>query len=417
MQIQCPACKSRASIPDGKEGAKVRCQGCQRVFVARPLAGSRGARTASSTGPIIGVALAAAAVVALLVVSRMSGRSEPQAREPVRAAAAAATEELGDELGWDSPAVQTAVRAHEHAAGADETRLKALLFGERIWAREAEDDASRSADAWVLMTRVEQDAELARWAAELMRGDDRELVADWRPYDGEVVALTDTEATVRLAVSPRAEGGVDKRTVEWRLAKDGEAWKAFSWERWISPDEELALRREQSAKAVVQTTLSDGSVVLEREPEPLEHLADTPQELRDAIDRLYATMIDLNLTREASAAQRDLVAIGKPAIPILLTGLYEIPLDTQENAIKCNLIVQTLRQITGEYMGYKPQVAEGSGTGTTDERRSSAIKQWFAWWYKNEKKFTEKKEQRDGLEGLIELTEKERAKLARDGER
>jgi hypothetical protein len=266
------------------------------------------------------------------------------------------------------------------------------------------------------MTRVEQDAELARWAAELMRGDDRELVADWRPYDGEVAALTDTEATVRLAVSPRAEGDVDKRTVEWRLAKDGNAWKAFSWERWISPEEELAMRREKSSKAVVQTTLSDGSLVLEREPEPLEHLADTPQELRDGIDRLYATMIDLNLTREANAAQRDLIAIGKPAIPILLTGLYEIPLDTQENAIKCNLIVQTLRQITGEYMGYKPQVAEGSGTGTTDERRSSAIKQWFAWWYKNEKTFTKKKEHRDGLEGLIELTEKERAKLARDGD-
>ena len=64
-------------------------------------------------------------------------------------------------------------------------------------------------------------------------------------------------------------------------------------------------------------------------------------------------------------------------------------------------------------MGFKPMMMEGSGVGTTEERRQSAIKQWFAWWWRKQDKFTEK-ETTDGLEGLIELTEKEKRWLERN---
>ena len=74
---------------------------------------------------------------------------------------------------------------------------------------------------------------------------------------------------------------------------------------------------------------------------------------------------------------------------------------------------QTLRRITGQYFGYKPQALQGSGLGTTEERRMSSIKQWFAWWYRKGARF-EKKVVEDGLEGLIELTEKEKRWLERN---
>ena len=35
MLIQCPACQARTSLPDEKEGTKVRCLECGRVHVAR----------------------------------------------------------------------------------------------------------------------------------------------------------------------------------------------------------------------------------------------------------------------------------------------------------------------------------------------------------------------------------------------
>ena len=257
-----------------------------------------------------------------------------------------------------------------------------------------------------MLPRADRDAVLDAAAEELMRGAAKELVADWKPYDGEVVLDEGDEVTVHLAVVPRDESlGSVKRTVEWRLARDGGRWKAWSWSRIITEGELRPERR--GLRGVEKVTLSDGSVVIEREPEPLGHLPTTDAELAARIDRLYRTMIDLDLTREGAAARRELVAIGKPAVPILLTGIYEIPLETRQQTIQVNMIVDALRSITGQSFGWEPMVSEGSGVGTTEERRNSAIRQWFAWWYKKGNRF-EVAEKEDALEELMELTDEER---------
>jgi hypothetical protein len=185
--------------------------------------------------------------------------------------------------------------------------------------------------------------------------------------------------------------------------------KAWKWERWLSPDE---LKAAKKKKGYEVKTLSDGSVVHEREPAPLGHLEDTPEEVRKEIDALLATMLDLELTKEGARARRRLVEIGRPSIPPLLTKFFEIPADSEENRIRCNMIDQALSDITGQHFGYAPGEA-GTAAGTTEERRASSIKQWFAWWYKNEKRFTVKKVE-DGLDGLIELDAKEKAWLERN---
>ena len=120
----------------------------------------------------------------------------------------------------------------------------------------------------------------------------------------------------------------------------------------------------------------------------------------------------MDLTREATAARNELVEIGRPAIPPLLTKLYEIPLETEEQSIQVNQVVVALREITGQEHGYRPREFLGAATGTTRERRESAIKQWFAWWWRNQKKFTSF-EAEDALEDLIELTDEEKAWLER----
>ena len=120
-------------------------------------------------------------------------------------------------------------------------------------------------------------------------------------------------------------------------------------------------------------------------------------------DRLYRLLATLRRRRTATAQElaahlevsertiyrdvRDLVEIGGPALPALLTHLYEIPLTTRDEAIQVNLIDQCLKAITGHRTGYKPQVVENSSTGTSDERRNSAIKQWFAWWHREGEAF------------------------------
>jgi len=426
MLIECPACHARATLPPGKRGAKVRCGECGRVYVALPPGErvTKGPNMGLLLGGGIGVLLLM--TVAFLVNSKRSRANEASAAPQP---AADTTEVVhADETGWDGPAVQLAASIHDAAHADDVGKLRTLLDAARIFAWKSEADAPAELvddpaalatwlrerrDRYLLLPEDEKQELLNGWIDAITRGDERGLVADWRAYDGRVADLTDDGAVVHLDVTPRSGDSVEKRTMEWRLVKDAGRWKAWRWERWLSDAERKAqakARRRDKGYEVVE--LSDGSTVFERQPEPLEHLPETSPELRARIDGLYATMLDLGLTKESSRAQRELVEIGRPAIPVLLTGLYETPLDTEENAIRCNLIDQALQRITGFDTGFKPQVAEGSGTGTTEERRQSSIKQWFAWWHRNERTFTTA-ETEDALEGLIELTDKDREWLER----
>jgi len=409
MQIQCPSCRARARLSDDHEGAKVRCAECGRVFVARP-SGAKGASGGSQSGLWIGGFVAVLAGIGVFALYRSSRKEEVTRAAPP--APVVEPEPTVVDYGWDSAPVRFVVRLHAAAHAGDLERVRAALDGPRLWAREhvaADGLPDTSVPSWEVLSAPERSAALDRWATDLISGPGKELVADWEPYDGETPELSDELATVRVAVKPRA-GGIENHWLEWKLSRDGQDYKAWSWERWVSPEEAKA-ERQKRARGYEVVTLSDGSVVHERQPEPLEHLESTPPELRARIDRLVATMLDLDLTKEGSRAQRELVEIGKPSIPILLTKLYEIPVDTEPDRIRCNLVDQALQRITGQSFGYAPGES-GSAAGTTEERRESSIRQWFAWWYRNQDRFTEKKVE-DALEGLIELDEKEKRWLER----
>ena len=410
MLIQCPSCQARAKLSDDHEGAKVRCAECGRVYLARPQGAKGSTSSGGNTGVVIGVGVG---VVLLLFVIFLMSRTE---EEPVAAQAAAPAPVVAPppttlETGWKNEQVQAMVKLHTAAFAGDRDTVKTFLHGARIWAREhtsAEGVLDPTIPPFDTLPPHEKVDAQNRWAEEICAGPSKELIADWMPYDGELVEQGDTDAFVRIAVKPRA-GGVESRWIEWQLSKDGNRFKAWKWERWLSPDEIKAAKKKKGYEV---KTLSDGSVVHEREPAPLAHLEDTPDELRKEIDGLLVTMLDLELSKEGGRARARLVEIGKPAIPPLLTKFYEIPADDEPNRIRCNMIDQALSDITGQQFGYAPGEA-GTAAGTTEERRQSSIKQWFAWWYKNEKRFTTKKVE-DGLEGLIELDEKEKAWLERN---
>ena len=453
MNIQCPACHASARLPDSKEGAKVRC-GCGHVYVAR----ERGARRARSTSPtpfILGGALVVALVV-VLVIANSGDESVAGAAAPVEVAAPEPAP-AREGRGWESSPVRAARSVHDTAFARDAIGLMRLVDRERVWAleqRSASEDAKVAGDdgddaapageaaeaddaaagpppsldlsagiaAWQALPRDEQVAYQTDLMERIIAGADEgtELVSAWKPFDGEWVETTDDGvAVVRLKVQPRDAGrGLETRTVELWLAKDAaDRWQAFRWARWISPEEAKAGRiakvrlDETVAKRV---TLSDGSTVREAELRPLEHLESTPPELREEIDARYAEMIDLSLSpKDSNAARQRLIEIGKPAIPVLLTGFYEIPLETEDQAKQVNVIVQALREITGQNFGYKPQVAEGSGTGTTDERRQSALKQWFAWWHLKGERFEEKVLGPDLLDETVIPTPAEQRQMER----
>ena len=411
MIIQCPFCHTESRLPSDKEGAKVRCGECSKIYTARPP-GAR--RSAGTSGLTLGITIGAGVLIALMFF--LVNRYKPDSVVPV--VAAIEEQELKpmvDSVGWDSEPVRTVRDVYQGAFDQDRNRLRSLLHLERIHL-----DSGATAD-FTSLTTAEVESLFDQTLARLVEGvaeEDDDVLAEWKPFDGEVIEEQDTAAVVRVKVQGRdGERAIETRSMEFQLARDiraGERWKVIAWKRWFSPEELAAIKRRR-VREYEKVTLSDGSVVFEAEPRPLEHLDDTPTELRARIDAAFAQLIDFDLRPpENAAAMRELEGIGRPAVPILLTGLFEIPLETDEQAMKVNLINQCLEQITGFYTGWKPQVAQGSGTGTTQERRQSAIKQWFAWWFRKGHRFEEKPEQKDLLEELITPTERDLRDMERN---
>ena len=175
--------------------------------------------------------------------------------------------------------------------------------------------------------------------------------------------------------------------MKWFLIPDGATWRVGGWERELTKDEfraQLAAKRGYERKV-----LSTGRKVVERAPERLPHLDDTPPEVQARIDELFTTMMDLDAALAGTRASAELVEIGKPAIPRLLTGLYDLGPEFTDvgSELKGNLIASTLREITGQYFGYDPRVEADGVLGTTAEVRDSSIKQWFAWWHRKGARF------------------------------
>lgn len=420
MYIQCPACKTRAQIPESQEGAKVRCGSCSRVYIAR-APGAKGAAQQSSNGRTIAIIGGAVVVTAFAAFVYNRGKSSaaqtPVVVEEVQAERGPAV----DYVGWDSVPVKAVRDLYASTRSFDKARIEKLIDVPSLWAAglaEAQPATpERSPDEFALLAGVDKLLATDAMVEFLLNDESENALRLWNPVDGQVLDEDEDALELHVQVDKLdVSDGLESRTMAFVLVRDPKqegAYRVAGWERFITAEEERAVARAPKSYAKVE--LSDGSKVYEAQPRALEHLEDTPPELRAEIDQAYATMIDLDLTREATQARQRLVEIGKPAIPVLLTGLYEIPLDTMDQAIQVNQICRALRDITGEYHGYEPMELAGSTVGTTRERRESSIKQWFAWWERKGRGFEAREEpEGDPLEDLIELNEREKRLLERD---
>lgn len=428
MIIQCPQCQTQARLSENQEGAKVRCSECERVYVAHPV-GSRGTQTKSNPLPIY-LAVGGGLVVVFILVMMNSGGNKTVAPVSVEPMKEVAAQESVDYEGWESAPVVAVRNIHRAALAYDEAKLRQLLDGKLIWERvqaeaveaKAERDGKEPVEGeapieldprtWGELAQDERATFVGNIIEQLSSGSDKELVADWKPYDGKVVDEMEF-CTVEVSVVPSGESdSTESRTVLWKLVRDGTRWKAFSWERFYTQAEIAELLRRK-AKKTQKVTLTDGSVVFEGEPGPIEHYEDTSAELRSEIDSLFATLLDLELPgRKTGEAKRGLVAIGRPALPVLLTGLYTIPLETDDQAIQLNLIDQTLEEITGHFTTYNPlRLLEGGIS--SDELSQSGIKQWFGWYNRKGKRFV-KNESEDLIDtSLTPRNDRERREYER----
>ena len=150
---------------------------------------------------------------------------------------------------------------------------------------------------------------------------------------------------------------------------------------------------------------------------PLEHLEDTPPELRKEIDGLIAKMIDLDGPGyQFNRCSRRLREIGRPAIPRLLNKMYETPAKVREDVLVLARIVGALRDTSGVAFGFNPADRKDSDIGGTEEERLSALRQWYAWWYTaHNRDFTRAIDKSEG-EDLFETDAEKAARATAEAE-
>lgn len=419
MLIQCPSCGLQAKLPDSKEGAKVRCSECERVYVARP-AGARARQ--SKSNPTMPIVIGAAVVVVAILIFAMSGEKKGGrvATPNIEVPEVAAKQPYVDPTGWDSPLAKTARRVHELAASRNELDLQGMIDLPHAWAWKNADEEGAMPDpsGFASLSTAEKSAFANELIAELTGDGEENLVGMWKPTDGSVIAESDTFATVQFELAPLDTSKPGLRGIHWGLVEENGKWRAWKWERWIS-EAEMRANFAGRTKKTVKKTLSDGSQVLESEPRVLQHDPTTAPELAARIDELVEKLEDVNLRPgELNATREELETIGKPATPILINGLYRAYQDLEaakasggdeyDAQVRLTAMAKMLKDITG----YSTTVALES-LGGTSERLDSGIKQWFYWYDKKYRRFdgVEEEELTDGLEEITDmskLTEKER---------
>ena len=407
MLIQCPSCDFQTNIADSKQGAKLRCPQCSRVFVARPAraagrgaAGRRAATSSDSSRYVIGGVVAVAGVVLFMMFGR--GGQEKVAAAPELPKAPEAEPDTGspepEGQGWDSAPVKFVRELHELVHAKNEASLLLAVDAQRAWTARGQDAA------WGEQARSAQTTFEGGLVEELAHGEAGALVRDWEPFDGWIESIDGDARVVRVRVTHREDESLADRHIEWHIARTDERWKAFNWERWISPDEQDALDSEARAAdraarpKVVRKTLTDGSKVIEGKVRAIAYMDETPEADRELIDGLLTRLIDLEADdpRDWSDAKEELVTLGKPVIPPLLTFIAETPHEDHDAGSQLMRVNQTLMDITGHFTSFKPHVT----LGATEERQESGLKQWFGWYDRKFKRFEGAPEVADPLDPL-----------------
>jgi len=396
-RVRCPRCQTPYAVPEERTQNRVRCAGCGREFVP-DLAGFK-TRQRDYTGLLAAGGFLVVALLLFLIFGGLGSSGEPEGQPPPlfgeapgatlppSAEPAAATPSPED------PAVRVARSFVESVTTYNRERLERTLAFADVYA-----SASDGERSWIDLSAAEQ-AEFRRsFVDSLIHGERRGDLADREPVEAAVVSGDDARVQVRLLL----KGPVAAEPYLFRLVREGAEWRVAGFEKERIVEPPAPEPGPKRPTLVDQVVLSDGSVVIEDEIRPMEHLEDTPSEARTRIDALIATLVDPNprLGMEIAEAREKLIEIGRPAIPRLLNALHDIPADGADNLVRLNLVNKTLEAITGFSTSFAPQLGEGSITSASPERLHSGLKQWFAWWKLNHKKFEERV---DGADPFADL--------------
>jgi len=111
----------------------------------------------------------------------------------------------------------------------------------------------------------------------------------------------------------------------------------------------------------------------------LKHLDETPQDQRDEIDKLCATLVDKFAGSDGPSAQDRLAEIGKAAVPRILLAFSKVgDLGDQDGVMNACFVDATLHKICGNVANTDPMKFFHSPTKSLILKNA---KYWCAWWF------------------------------------
>ncbi len=421
VEVHCPNCGAEYRVPENVLEKRVQCRRCGRVFVPQNLL-RKGRR--SSGGPAVPWAGALSILIGIvlivggaIVISNMVSEKKAPAPQP--------------ETQASNPEADKAARAREEAAvRVTETVLRwlgALKSGDLVQLDlltdpagfyraypEGEKPKSRRGKplSWSAMDPIDRVTWKNRIFKDLTQGDLGKPLRDKEYLDG-TFSLDQGDPLTSLDLQGSAsfkKMGGDPRDIwiyRFSLTREGSGekprWRVggFSLEKkpkarkkkksrpklhlpkGVKPEEiqEVTIHREGKEKKVLVV-----------KPVPLDHLPDTPPELRKEIDHLLEVAADPNANPKVSAkACERLVEIGRPAMPRILNLFYEIvhgpnP-DSYDNRTTIFRIIKfCLVPMTRCDFGFNPSLRPDENGNTAAQERETALGQYYVWWFQHNDK-------------------------------
>lgn len=388
--VTCPKCKAGYRVPEDYLDERITCKSCKSVFTPRTvLTKIRRPRKKDYTGLVTAGLGAILLVIAIIVINAVLGEE----KKPV------VSQPPVETLDMSHPAWLAWTRFCDAMSRKDQIGLLASLDVEAWYKKTAGKKAKP-------FERLDS-AAIKTWEDEavgaLFRDDKWRMLREFEASSPNTFPETPKkllDLSFESIMKPRkSEDWNGDGIVQVLMVKDKEGfWKVRSFEtikqarlkQIADPNRKVGYHKKLGKGKLETVKDSTGRTFKIRviDPQPLEHLADTPAPLRKEIDKLLETLKDPNLPGRALINTRNrLEKIGAPAIPRILTQFYETRTKglsgqaLQDNLNFLNILTRILRTVTmHDGYGFAPARGEDGALGITDGERERALKGWFGWY-------------------------------------
>ncbi len=386
-RVPCPNCGTTYAIVEDHLDSRLTCKNCKSGFTPRTILErpSRVKRKSPIKGPLIFGAVVVGFFIILAIVN--SGGNKPT--KPPRTNSQPSMVNLD----LSHPAWQAYNEFHQAIADKNAVSLATRYDFASDWEQHKETGAS----SWKFLTQKEQGDYRLSVQKRLFETEAGAYFRDMDPGEPSPIAIKRDAKTATFVATgfPRDEKWTGRSEIQVDVIKKDGIWKVSSFKVLHIPKKPRAKvrhsknRHPKISKPKLQKVKIGNETykVAVSKATALPHLESTPASLRKEIDDLLDVLIDPSAPfRKMRHARTRLVEIAKPAVPRILTKMYENKGKTQADRESLRLLIDVFNDITGAGLVYTPGRPDDPNFGSPEVLRKTAIGKAFAFWYMNFKK-------------------------------